>query len=49
MLSLPDGFPHKAHLTWIHDGEWEILLNDPNIDQEEARLGRKVRYALTAE
>jgi hypothetical protein len=40
---------HKAHLTWIHDGEWEILLNDPNIDQEEARLGRKVRYALTAE
>lgn len=39
---------HMTHLTWVHDGGWEDALIDPDIDQEEARLGRKVRYALTA-
>ncbi|MCC3299811.1 AAA family ATPase [Arthrobacter caoxuetaonis] len=40
---------HMTHLTWVHDGNWETALLDPDIDQDEARLGRKVRYALTAE
>lgn len=40
---------HMTHLTWVHDGNWETALMDPDIDQEEARLGRKVRRALTAE
>ena len=40
---------HTAHLTWVHDGGWEEALNDPEIDQKEAALGRKVRQGLTAE
>lgn len=40
---------HTAHLTWVHDGGWEEALNDPDIDQSEATLGRKVRQRLTAE
>lgn len=39
---------HMTHLTWVHDGGWEDALIDPDIDQKEATLGRKVRYALTA-
>lgn len=39
---------HKSHLTWIYDNQWEDLLTDPELDQEEARLGRLVRYRLTA-
>ncbi|QOD05702.1 AAA family ATPase (plasmid) [Pseudarthrobacter sp. BIM B-2242] len=40
---------HMSHLTWITDGGWELALLDPDIDPEEAALGRKVRYALTAQ
>lgn len=40
---------HMSHLSWVHDGGWEMALLDPDLDQEEAELGRKVRYALTAE
>lgn len=39
---------HMTHLTWMHDGGWEAALNDPSIDQEDAKLGRLVREALTA-
>lgn len=39
---------HTAHLTWVHDGGWEEALNDPDIDQSEAHLGRIVRQGLTA-
>lgn len=39
---------HMTHLTWMHDGGWESALTDPTINQEDARLGRKVREALTA-
>ncbi|HEX9086479.1 MAG TPA: AAA family ATPase [Arthrobacter sp.] len=40
---------HQSSLTWVHDGGWEDALFDPDLDQAEADLGRKVRYALTAE
>lgn len=40
---------HQTHLTWVHDGDWETALLDPDIDQNEARLGRRVRIALTAD
>lgn len=40
---------HTAHLTWVHDGGWVEALNDPDIDQAEAALGRVVRERLTAE
>lgn len=39
---------HMTHLTWVTDGGWELALMDPDIDQDDAELGRKVRYALTA-
>lgn len=39
---------HTAHLTWVHDGGWVDALNDPEIDQKEAELGRIVRERLTA-
>jgi hypothetical protein len=39
---------HMTHLTWVSDGGWELALMDPDIDQHDAELGRKVRYALTA-
>lgn len=34
---------HMTHLTWIHDGNWEAALDDPDLDQTEAELGREVR------
>lgn len=40
---------HMSHLTWCYDSNWEDTLTDPNIDQDEARLGRIVRHRLTAE
>lgn len=40
---------HMTHLSWVHDGDWESALMDPDIDQHEARLGRRVRVALTAQ
>lgn len=39
---------HMTHLTWMHDGGWETALSDPSIDQQDAKLGRLVREALTA-
>jgi hypothetical protein len=39
---------HMTHLTWMHDGGWDAALTDPNINQEDARLGRLVRQSLTA-
>ncbi|WP_253905200.1 AAA family ATPase [Arthrobacter sp. H14] len=39
---------HMTHMTWAHDGGWEDALVDPDIDQHEARLGRRVREVLTA-
>ena len=39
---------HQSHLTWVHDDKWEDMLTDPELDQEEARLGRLVRHRLTA-
>jgi hypothetical protein len=40
---------HMSHLTWVSDGGWEEALTDPDIDQHDAELGRKVRRALTAQ
>jgi hypothetical protein len=40
---------HQTFMCFVHDGGWEDALFDPDIDQAEADLGRKVRYALTAE
>jgi hypothetical protein len=40
---------HMSHMTWVFDENWEDMLTDPNIDQEEARLGKIVRYRLTAD
>ncbi|MEH0110727.1 AAA family ATPase [Tersicoccus sp. MR15.9] len=40
---------HTACLVWVHDGQWEAKLSNPNLDKKEARLGKKVRRALTAE
>lgn len=40
---------HTAHLTWVHDGGWVDALNDPEIDPDEAELGRLVREGLTAD
>ncbi|SDQ12965.1 hypothetical protein [Pseudarthrobacter chlorophenolicus] len=36
-----------THLTWVFSDGWEEALMDPDIDQEEAKLGRRVRIALT--
>jgi hypothetical protein len=38
---------HMTHLTWVFSVGWEEALMDPDIDQEEAKLGRRVRIALT--
>ncbi|ACL42067.1 conserved hypothetical protein (plasmid) [Pseudarthrobacter chlorophenolicus A6] len=38
---------HMTHLTWVFSDGWEEALMDPDIDQEEAKLGRRVRIALT--
>lgn len=40
---------HMTHLTWVTDGGWESALMDPDIDQDDAEVGRKVRSALTAQ
>ena len=40
---------HMTHLTWAWQDGWEDALFDPDIDQDEAALGRRVRYRLTAE
>ncbi len=36
-----------THLTWVSDGGWELALMDPDIDQDGAEKGRKVRRALS--
>lgn len=40
---------HMSHLTWMYQDGWEDALTDPDIDQGEARVGRTVRRALTAD
>lgn len=37
-----------SFLAWVHDGAWEQALMTTEIDEKEAQLGLKVRYALTA-
>lgn len=39
---------HQTTLLWLHDGAWETTLQTAEIDEEDAQLGLKVRYALTA-
>ena len=40
---------HRAHLTWVHDGEWENLIDeDEDLTMKEQRLMRSVRKALCA-
>ncbi|WP_227471723.1 AAA family ATPase [Paenarthrobacter sp. YJN-5] len=38
---------HMTHMTWAFTDGWEEALMDPDIDQTEAKLGRRVRIKLT--